>query len=331
MRHRRALMSSAVALLVVVALAGCRSAVSGDGAPTPPRGYANMTFLKAALALGRIELIDTEPAIPEELHVERDVAYREVDGRELAFDVYRRADQTEPAPLLVFIHGGSWKSGDRDDYRRYLVDYALEGYVTATVSYRFMQDATYPAAVDDVRCAVARLLEDADLYGVDAGRVALIGGSAGGHLAMMVAYSSAAESGTRDAEPCELPTPSPIRCIVNFYGPTDLTTGFAVTHPTVTGFLGTDFETDPDVFAAASPITHVSSDDPPTLVFHGTIDDVVPVEQSDDLVDRLTDAGVAVEYHRLEGWPHTMDAAVEVNDYCRYYMDDFFRRHLALE
>jgi dipeptidyl aminopeptidase/acylaminoacyl peptidase len=122
-----------------------------------------------------------------------------------------------------------------------------------------------------------------------------------------------------------------IRCVVSFYGPSDLTTDFARSHPTVEGLLGASYATSPERFAHASPISHVSSDDPPTLIFHGTIDETVPVAQSDALAERLSDSGVAVEYHRLRGWPHTMDAVVPVNEYCQQVMDGFFSRHLAVD
>lgn len=282
-----------------------------------------MAALKLAYALGLVKLIDLEPNVPDTVRELTDIEYRSVGGTSLALDVYRPADLVGSAPVLVFIHGGSWKSGNRRDYLPYLIDFAERGYVTVTVSYRFMQEAVFPAAVSDITCALEWIGAHATEYQMDPNRVALIGGSAGGHLAMMAAYS-----GVEFAE-CGSGPGVTIRAVVNLYGPSDLTTDFAIHHPTVEGFLGTTYDEDPEAFVRASPVTYITTDDPPTLIFHGTLDETVPVSQSDLLAKRLGDAGVITRYHRLNGWPHTMDAAVVVNEYCEYYMADFFRRYVA--
>ena len=93
-------------------------------------------------------------------------------------------------------------------------------------------------------------------------------------------------------------------------------------------FIGYSYSERPDLYQAASPRTYISGDDPPTLIFHGTIDSLVPVSQSDSLQKWLDQAGVPNEYHRLKGWPHTMDLAVKVNEYCQYHMDSLFSTYL---
>jgi len=122
---------------------------------------------------------------------------------------------------------------------------------------------------------------------------------------------------------------SQVQAVVNLYGPCDLTTQAAVTNGLVTGFLGgKTMEDSPETFALASPITHITADDPPTLILHGTIDKIVSIMQSDKLNKRLEEAGVVHEYRRLEGWPHTMDLAAPVNAYCLKAMSQFFEKHL---
>lgn len=116
----------------------------------PPKGYRNTNALKIAYAIGTLKLIDPDPEIPANLTVYRDLVYKETVAKPLKLDIYHLSTINKPTPLLVFIHGGSWTKGNKDDYRRYLVDYAEKGYVTATVSYRFAQEASYPAALDDV-------------------------------------------------------------------------------------------------------------------------------------------------------------------------------------
>ncbi|MEZ5043431.1 MAG: alpha/beta hydrolase [Saprospiraceae bacterium] len=312
-------------MLLLIALA---CACSKTDPSAPPKGFLNESTLKLAYATGALKLIETEPAIPETLLAFKDITYKETIEKNLKVDIYHHRDIQQPTPLLVFIHGGSWKKGDKDDYRRYLVDYAEKGYVTATISYRFSQEAPFPAALDDVTCAIKWLKQHASEYHIDPQKIAVIGGSAGGHLGMMLAYH-ASDSTYSQPVGCETGVDSKIQALVNLYGPTDLTTPYSVAHPSVIALIGSEYsDTTKTKFEAASPLFFISPDDPPTLIFHGTIDDLVPVSQSDTLQMALTRANVPVYYHRLEGWPHTMDLSLKVNNYCQVQMDAFFAKYL---
>jgi len=280
----------------------------------PPKGYRSEFGLKLSYALRILKTIETQPEIPEGIDGHRDLVYREVDSIPMKLDIYQPGELKTPAPLLVFIHGGGWSKGDKADYLPYLVDYAEKGYVTASISYRLSGIATYPAALEDVVSALHWLRSIAADHMIDPDRMALIGGSAGGHLAMLAAYAGQ-------------PIPG-IRAVVNIYGPVDLTTPYARNRHECLSFLGKSYQESPGLYMAASPATHISSDDPPTLIFHGTLDSLVPVSQSDSLHNWLTEAGVLNEYHRLKGWPHTMDLSRKVNDYCQHRMDAFFRSFL---
>ena len=227
------------------------------------------------------------------------------------------------APVLIFIHGGGWSKGDKSDYLSYLVDYAKKGYVTVTVSYRLSGVAHYPAAVQDVQCAIHWIRTHSEEYFINPDRIALIGGSAGGHLAMMVAYSDEKEF----SKECADSRGGKVQAIVNLYGPTDLSTEYARSRDECQQFLGKSYQEAPYLYKTASPRSYISPDDPPTLIFHGTIDSLVPVSQSDSLHNWLDQAGVPNEYHKLKGWPHTMDLSVKVNNYCQYYMDAFFIKY----
>jgi len=277
----------------------------------PPRGYPNETFLKAAYVTGLLKLIDTRPAVPEELQVYEGIEYKKAGNLSLKLDIYRKKDLNKKAPVIIFVHGGGWKKGKRSDYLPYLVDYAMKGYVTATVSYRLTDVAKFPDPVDDVKCAIKWIKDNAENYGIDPNRVALLGGSAGGHLVLMAGYDN-----------------SDVQAIVDFYGPVDLTTPYARERTESLGFLGKTYKEAPELYRAASPKTYITPDDPPTLIFHGTLDSLVPVSQADSLDVWLTKAGVEHEYHRLKGWPHTMDMAKKVNKYCQHYIDAFLKAHL---
>ncbi len=297
---------------------------SGEG-PEAPRGYRSEFFLKAAYAIGRLDIIDMEPDIPPELKVYSDVEYKKTDSLSLKLDIYRLQELTEPVPVVIFIHGGSWKSGKRSDYRPYLVDYALKGYVTITVSYRLSKVAPFPAAVQDVFCAIRWVQDHAAEFGIDPGRVALAGASAGAHLAMMAGY--AAGDSLFNAG-CNHESSVDVNAVVNFYGPVDLTVDFARESGPLKEFLGKSYDEAPYLYHIVSPYAYITADGPPTLTFHGTIDSIVPVSQADSLDTWLNRAGVIHEYHRLKGWPHAMDIEKTVNEYCQYYMDKFLERYL---
>ncbi|MDP6593825.1 MAG: alpha/beta hydrolase [Candidatus Marinimicrobia bacterium] len=298
--------------------------LAGDG-PAPPRGYYSFKFLELAVFLGVENIVNLDPEVPPDIVEQKDLVYREVGGRELALDLYRMKGQPEPAPCLVFIHGGSWRHGERSDYLVYLLDFAEQGYVTASVSYHFSPDYQFPAAVTDVREAVRWIKANAGRLMVDPERIALIGGSAGGHLALMVAYSEEEDQPVESKNGAES---SSVQAVVDIYGPVDLTTPVGQQSDAVREFLGKSYLEDPQLFVTASPITHVTADDPPTLIFHGTSDKVVPIRQGDILAARLEQVGVPHEYHRLKGWVHMMDAVVSVNEYFQYHMNDFFQRFL---
>lgn len=296
------------------------------GAPEPPLGYPSLTLCKISVACKLEKLVDTQPALPDSLECFPDLVYQTVGSRALRLDVYRLKGPRPPSPVLVFIHGGAWKSGDKRDYSVYLLPFAANGYVTVSVAYRFSREAPFPAAVQDVRCAGTWIQNHAKEYGMDAERIALIGGSAGGHLAMMAAY--AAEAPLLHSECDGDSTRLKVRAVVSIYGPSDLTAPVARENSAVVRFIGKPWDQAPDLYAQASPLFWIDGRDPATLLFHGTLDELVPVAQSDSLAARLRRAHVPVVYHRLRGWPHTMDLSQRVNDYCFYHMNEFFEKHL---
>ena len=313
-------------LLLVLLSFSCNTKTTDPNRPFPaPGGYMNETFLKISYGLGILDLIETEPEVPGEIMEIKGIEYKYIDSTSLQLDIYRLKDLEEPAPVMIFVHGGAWRTGKRSDYLPYLLDYAKKGYVTATVSYRLVKQAVFPAAVQDVNCAVKYIKNHAGVYGIDPNKVVLIGGSAGGHLSLMIGYGGSEELFNQD---CPLDNDSKVNAIIDLYGPTDLTTPYAISTYQVQDFLKASYEENPGIYKMASPNTFISSDDPPTLIFQGTIDSLVPVSQSDSLDSWLAKAGIPHEYHRLKGWPHTMDLSVKVNEYCQFYIDRFLAKHL---
>lgn len=209
-------------------------------------------------------------------------AHRE-DG-DLSLDFYQPLGAQQPAPLVVVIHGGAWRGGDSQQLPALNWYLASRGYAVASISYRLMPRAHFPAAQEDLAAALDYLQEHANQLGIDSERIVLLGRSAGAQIALLAAYS--------------LHMPS-IRGVISFYGPTDLVWGYR--HPAnplvidtctvLEQYLGGSPEEVPDVYTAASPITFVDASSPPTLLIHGGKDEMVYLRNSKRLVARLEEVG----------------------------------------
>lgn len=295
--------------------------------PPAPEGYVTRNAALAALVLGWVTPIDFEEPLLPGVRRQRDVVYGTDDGHELLLDLYQPEHPAGPVPGLIFIHGGSWSGGDKQMLHVYGNHFAAEGYVTASINYRLSGVAPFPAALRDCFCAVRWMRANAEELGVDPERIAVIGGSAGGHLSLMVAYASEVERFLpRDCYPN---VSTEVAAVVDFYGPYDLTTPYARGAGAVRAFLGASWEEDPKRFEHASPKHYLDANDPPTLILHGTTDQLVPVTQSDMLAEKLKQLGVPYKYARVDGWPHAMDAAQRVNTYSIAYQSAFFREVLG--
>ena len=298
--------------------------------PPIPKGYADEQAVMTAIVLGQIKLIDAKSvSTPDNVEEILGIEYGTGGESRLQLDLYLPKGRTKATPAVIFIHGGAWKSGKRSDMKFYCVKFAEKGYVTATITYRLTGQAPFPAAVHDVKCAVRWLRANAAKYQVDPKRIVASGNSAGGHLSMMIGYSDdpslEGNGGNRDVS-------SQVCAVVNFYGPTDLTTDFAKEQGVLEDFMGGKaFEEALDAYKLASPLFSLTQDDPPTLIFHGTIDSTVPIAQADKLADRLKELGIDYVYERYDGWPHAMDLAEAVNRRCVHQMGQFFNKHIPID
>ncbi|MEJ2701378.1 MAG: alpha/beta hydrolase [Sedimentisphaerales bacterium] len=323
--HRNTLFSAVTFCLWTLALA-----VQGAEAPPIPKGFADEQAVRTAILLGQIKLIDAmNISTPDDIEEILGVEYGAGGQRKLQLDLYLPKGRTKPTPAIIFIHGGAWKSGKRSDMKFYCVKFAEKGYVTATVTYRLMDEAPFPAAVRDVKCAVRWLRANAVKYQVDPNRIAVSGNSAGGHLSLMIGYS---DDPSLEGNGGNSTVSSRVSVVVDFYGPTDLTTDFARNQGLVQDFMGgKTFDEAPDMYKLASPLFHLTKDDPPTLIFHGTIDSTVPIAQADKLAEKLKELGIDYVYERYDGWPHVMDLAEAVNRRCVYQMEQFFKKNIPLD
>lgn len=297
----------------------------------PPPGYPTENALMLAYATGTLDLLDREAPVPvpEGVIEELDIEYGHEGDISLKLDLYRPAASDGPLPAVLFIHGGGWTGGRRSDYKIYTARLPLRGYIAATMSYRLADKHAFPACVSDTKCAVRWLRANAARLNIDPNKIAVAGGSAGGYLSMMAGYSSdVADFEGSGGNPDVSSRPD---AVVNLYGPTDLTTPYARTHRTVTNFLKTPYDADPDLYQRASPLFHLDSGDPPTFIIQGALDSLVTPDQADALAEKLKASGVEYWYDCYPGWPHTMDVARPVNDRVLETIDAFLQHVFGAE
>lgn len=223
-----------------------------------------------------------------------DVRYHSVEGRSLSLDIFSATGTSDsPKPAVMLIHGGGWSSGDRN-LMYPLADYlAKHGLITIAVEYRLSPEAKYPAAVDDLKHAIAWVLENGPDYGVDTSRIAVLGCSAGAQLAGLVGL-----------------TEKPIAAIINIDGVMDFTCEEARQHEddpakaTAAGrWLGGRYSEKPDLWKEASPVYYVNDNSPPILFINSS----QPRFHAgrDDVIHKLGDYGIYTEVHTLDDAPHS--------------------------
>jgi acetyl esterase/lipase len=210
----------------------------------------------------------------------RDISFAEVDGKKLLLDL-RVPESVQRPPLVVWIHGGGWVVGDKKKCRSCWL--AHKGYAVASINYRLASKSTFPAQIHDCKAAIRWLRANQNAYGYDASRIAVVGSSAGGHLAALLATSGGVEEleGTVGENPDES---SRIQAAVSISGFSDLATSYAsVPDQRITKLLGGTPTARPDQSDLASPIHFVGPGDAPLLLIHGQEDPVVDPQQSAQL------------------------------------------------
>ena len=230
---------------------------------------------------------------PEGVEVERDVEYGKVGDVSLKLDIYRPTKSPEqPLPAVVWIHGGGWRMGSKDKHMPATATGLVpHGYVVVSIDYRLRDP--FPAAVEDSKCAVRWLRANAKKYGVDPDHIGVMGGSAGGNLALMVGCVD--EKAGMEGQGGHQGVSSRVQAVCALYPATDFTAGPVFKGgdaPHILAYLGGTLQEKPAVYKQASPVTHVSKDDPPTLLIHGDHDETSPFEQSESMLRLFKAAGV---------------------------------------
>ena len=313
-----------VALSASVAL----GAVSGPLAskiegtpPTIPVGGKSADEIKAKIKSGEIKRITRIPKVSDKVDVQLDVKFGQ-ETNPLLLDLYSPKGLQKPVPGLIFVHGGSWSHGSRKIYGYYCQHFAEKGYVAATIDYRLSGEYAFPGAIRDTKCAVRWMRANAAKLHVDPHQIGLVGGSAGGHLVLLAAYSDNDDQ-TLQGTGGNFMVDARVQAVVDLYGPVELKASKSGSKSILKFMGGKTIEDAPELYVKASPINHITKDSPPTLIFHGTVDELVPIAQSDMLAAKLEEYGVPYLYDRQEGWHHGMDAVEVVNARCLWYMDQF--------
>jgi len=238
--------------------------------------------------------------------------YASVDGEDLKMDVWRPDNQQQASnAAMIYVYGGGFSSGTREQWAPYFQHLTSLGMTVFSMDYRLSTppDPSWQKAAGDVKCAVGWVHANADTYGIDDSRIAISGGSAGGNLAMMAAYSAGSDAVSSSCDAAD----SSVRAVVDFYGPPDLAelytgTPSAAVADSLEQYLGTTPAENPDRYSLLSPETYVTEDAPPTLIIQGTRDTGVQSSLSVDLAAQLDKAGVPNQMLLLPATEHGFDA-----------------------
>jgi len=258
-----------------------------------------------------------------------DIEFVRRPQRALTLDLFLPEDPEGPLPLAVWIYGGGWSGGSKESCQtEYLT---AHGFAAASIEYRYSQEAIFPAAIEDCHAAICWLKAHAGQYGLDAGRVGVMGPSAGGHLAALLGTSGQYVnwSGSDGAPDC-----GSVQAVIDVSGPTLLSRcaqpavaqQYAGLTDAVAQLLGGSIDERLSQARDASPLSYVHPKCPPFLILHGRQDSVVPIEEAELLHQCLLAAGVDSTYLPVTDAGHGI-----VKDWVPPMILDFFSRTLAAQ
>jgi acetyl esterase/lipase len=262
--------------------------------PVQAIGLARQRGVSLSVIRYLTSTIDWKPARPHQTLV-----YATLDGKALSLDVYRPPAGTPgPVPAVIVVHGGGWSSGDKGEAPRQSERLAAQGYAVFDIQYRLAPQVGWRTAAGDIKCAIGWVKERARDAGVqvDPARITLLGRSAGGHLALLAAYT--ADDPT--LPPSCPATDTQVESVISYYAPTDMVWGYE--HPSrpdlydssqrLRWFLGGPPSAVPEAYEACTIGNHVTPRVPRTLLIHGGRDQLVSPAHVHFLAPRLKAAGV---------------------------------------
>lgn len=235
----------------------------------------------------------------------KDLTYCSPEGSPQKLDLYL-PKTGGPWPILMDVHGGGWDKGDKAGAEgwKFLNEY---GIAAVAVNYRLSGQKKFPAMIEDVKCAVRFLRANAAKYNLDPDRIVASGASAGGHLVSLLGLAD--ESAGWDKGEYEGYS-SRVSAVISMAGFSDFTREvYSTVSMTIRYATGSMPGTPNAINIAASPVSYITSDDPPFLILHGDKDGTSPLEQSQVLHEALTKAGVASTLVVIKNGPHNFEGA----------------------
>src|SRR5262245_4949490 len=292
-----------------------------SGAPTMRRHllpFAAFLLIPSAAILAPAPLARAQektqpkgPKLPEGTAEYRDLRYGEHKERN-TLDLFVPKSES-PLPLVIWVHGGAWQAGSKDGNNP-AMPFLTKGYAVAAINYRLSQHAVYPAQIQDCKEAVRFLRANAKKYNLNPDAFGVWGASAGGHLVALLGTTG----GVKELALADGPhkdTSDRVQCVVDFFGPVDLTKMAAQAGPNSkldhdaadspeSKLVGGPIQKNKEKAATANPITYLTKDAAPFLIVHGDADPLVPLPQSELLHEALKKAGVPSEFVVIKGGGH---------------------------
>lgn len=211
----------------------------------------------------------------------------------------------KPRAVVAFIHGGGWRSGNKNRFKNSIAGAAKRGYIGVSLMYRLSPEYQFPAQVEDVMAGIRYLKSHAKEYNLDPNKIIVRGGSAGGHLASMLGVASKSINfKTYNIWP---EVDSSVLGVINYSGSTSrFLTERSGKYKSLTQFLGASSTSIPKIAEAAMPITYVDKNSANFFIVHGDRDSSVPVEMSRDFVKALAKENISYEYHEIKDGTHKL-------------------------
>jgi acetyl esterase/lipase len=286
----------------------------GDGrraAKTFGAALENVDTVRETLRVPRKQVLLPFSKKRRGVNVTRNIVYRRVAGRSLKLDVVAPATEHTRRPAILQVHGGSWVMGDKREQGWPLLSHlAANGWVCFNLNYRLSPGATFPDHLIDLKAGLAWIREHADEWNIDPDFIAVTGGSAGGHLAALMALTA----NDPEYQPGFEEADTSIQAAVPIYGVYDFTSRLGTNrlpfwYRRLEQQIMKAFRSEePEKFRRASPIDRIHPDAPPFFIIHGDRDTLAPVEEARYFTDELRRVSTApVIYAELAGAQHAFD------------------------
>ena len=260
-----------------------------------------------------------------DVRIDRGLVFASPDGVDLKLNTYRPLNKGKH-PTLIVVYGGAWRTGSPSDYEKFSSYMAAQNYTVITIDYRHAPQHQFPKQLEDVRAALTYIQAHADDLEVDLEKIAIMGRSAGGHLATLAAYRQNTIA---------------FKAIVNYYAPVDLADGYddlpspdpIDVRTILENFIGGSPKEKPELYRQAALTTYLQADSPPSLLIYATRDHLVQAKFGRSLYDKLkttNNPGILLEIPWAE---HAFDAVFwgVSNQLALYYTERFLAFRLNEE